>query len=252
MKLEDIIEYPYTAFHDGRDLPDIEFEQNAERIIKGVASDPRWSYQAGMEWNDARFNSYAEQIVEAVSSELLWSYEAGYRWKDERFNKYADRFVSRVAQDADMSYKAGRDWNDDRFYCFSDELIAAVQKDEETVSRALEHWDECRVVAISYPYLSPTIRRLQPEYKMIFAEFTTNIGGEQMQKMPLADFYNAAEAYEFAKQSKYKEMFFDNLVTCIEKGTVGKWAKHIIQYFRSNAKGAGNYRMLDKVLGEAA
>jgi len=68
---------------------------------------------------------------------------------------------------------------------------------------------------------------------------------KRVSMMSQTDFNNAAEAYEFAKGVDMKLKFFKGLMESADKGTVSKWAKTIIKYFRDNAKGAGNYRMIE-------
>jgi len=87
--------------------------------------------------------------------------------------------------------------------------------------------------------------QIEPAYKKVWVTLireSTDV--KKFLEMPSVDFYLAAEAYEFALQSKKEEMFLKAFDECVGKGTVNKWAKTIIEYFREHSKGAGHYRNL--------
>jgi len=98
---------------------------------------------------------------------------------------------------------------------------------------------------IIYDIPQEKIGQIEKQYRSEFWFFAHVIGGDLMQKMPVVEFYNATEAWEFAKQAEQRTSYLKGLKESAEKGTVGKWAKTIIKYFRESSKGAGNYRVLE-------
>jgi len=174
----------------------------------------------------------------------------GTNWKDERFNPYEKQILDAITKEWYLSYVAGRDWPDNRFERAKDKIIECIIETEYCI-KAFTSWKPDRQQTLEkylvkeFPYLESKIGQIEPEYKTVFWRFVMDIGGKAMQKLPVEDFYRAAEAYSFAEQTIERHIFYKFFKESIKKGTVGKWAKFIIDYFRENSSGAGNYRMLE-------
>lgn len=193
--------------------------KNLDKIM-AVTQDPATNYFAGLDWNEERFSPYAEQIIEGVTRDSYWSYMSGCLWKDERFDRAAERIINAILPTEDFS-RAYNDWLPERVKTIEEYFIK------------------------KHPCLQNRIEQIEPVYKPRFWQFAEKIGGELMQKVPIEDFYNAAEAYEFALQKDNVDLFYKGLKESAEKGSVGKWAKIIIQHFRESSIGAGSYRFLE-------
>ena len=240
--LEDIIKDPVrtTMQH----ISDEEFEQYAEQILAAIVQHPYVGFNAGKYWSDENFNKYTEQIIESLTKDMGACYSAGISWPDNRFDRYAQQIVTALTQNPKWSGDAGTVWLDSRFYPFAEQLMAAVQTDDNTLGEAIKNWRTDRVLSLMYPSLLDYRRSIEPQYRSTFSKFLIQTGTHMIQ-LPMQEFYLAAEAYEFAKQANKEEQFFKGLKGSAEKGSVGKWAKTIIKYFRESSKGAGNYRMLE-------
>jgi len=223
---------------------DKKFKRFGHRIADALVQDPRRCYLAGYDWKDERYFPYAEQILTGVTKDPMYCYEAGRIWKEPRFWHAAERIVSALTQSPHYCNEAALHWKEHRFYPFADKLIPAILSDKEATDEAHKTWHQGASL-LDHPHLVSQLQNIQPQYRKTFLLFTDGLG-EQIQKLPIEDFYYAAEAYEFARQVKQEEPFFRGLSESIPKGTVSKWAKTIIQYFRETSKGAGNYRVLEQ------
>lgn len=213
-----------TLLHDYSDIEEIEnlseerFDILAPYIKKFQPDHARW---AGIHWNDKRFERFEELIVQATTSNTEVAYAAGLRWNYARFNKHADRIIQSVQQSARYIIEAATSWSEAR---------------KQILQKSLTQ---------EYRNLVTILTNIDKAYHDTAFEFTDIIGVKRVSMMSQTDFNNAAEAYEFAKGVDMKLKFFKGLMESADKGTVSKWAKTIIKYFRDNAKGAGNYRMIE-------
>ena len=64
--------------------------------------------------------------------------------------------------------------------------------------------------------------------------------------LPLGTHHLVFQAYDFARQSEQTELFQQEFEKTLNDGTTSQWANVIIKHFRDDAKGGGNYRVLDK------
>jgi len=224
MKLEDILDDPHKAYEAGRDLSDDVFEKIAEQIIESVAQNAYSSCYAGLDWNDERFNKHAEQIIQTISQDAQNSYYAGEHWSKERFDRAAIRIAYKVSQDPVLQKRAETTWRPERYKIVEIFNIATNNEERDRIANLLQ--------------------QVGLQYNQTMHVFTFYIRNK-LARMTPSEFLLATEAHSFAEQVEQEEPFFNGLEESIDKGTVDKWAKHIIQYFRENSKGAGNYRILE-------
>ncbi len=82
-------------------------------------------------------------------------------------------------------------------------------------------------------------------YHSTWHEFASKIGIISLMEISSADFLAAARAYDFSRQSGQELQFWEGLQESAQKGTIGAWSQCIVDYFRKDAKGGGNYRLME-------
>jgi len=268
---------PFYSLEAGTHWNDERFYQACDKIAEAV-SKGRYSYHAFSTWKIDRVKACEAKLAEwiYINNDYIDSIgtnlpddrfdiiaghikglepdharRAGIFWKDERFERLAEVIVQSVTSDSDSSYYAGRDWSDERFKKYADRLMQSVQKDAVYTYRAITSWPDDRILTLRKK-LTPDflkfegfVRKIPHEQRDAALAFAVNIGHEAVSRLSITEFYNAAEALAFAEQTRQQDRFYQGLKESIEKGTVNKWAKTIIKYFRDASKGAGNYRMIE-------
>jgi len=276
MNLEDMLKTPQEALKAGISMSDDAFEQHAEQIIASLSTDKLCCYWAGRDWKDERFERAQQQIIKAVASSPSLCMDAGYAWKDERFSKAEPKIMKQILRDANKCYCAGSNWKDERFDKYAEQIIAGIERNPVQCLNAGMQWEDHRFnryasrllyailkgsaatiatartylrpqrkVMLDYPEYAEHIASIDSQYFDSYMKFSEKIGIDTLQKLHAEDMYSVTEAFEFAKQTRNQARFYQGLKESIEKGSVNKWSKTIIKYFRDNAKGAGNYRMIE-------
>jgi len=194
--------------------------------LEEILEDPVACFEVGMHrWRTWWYRKHLDQIIEVMTKDPIQSYGAGTLWKDKLFNRYADKIAESTANDIKASYSALTLW-----YMWKEERRPYLRK-----ALRRKYSPECRLY-----------KTANTKYELLtLVEFHAMIGIDAVSKLSKIQFDLATEAYEFAKQADSEKQFYKGLKESIEKGTVNKWAKTIIKYFRDASKGAGNYRMIE-------
>jgi len=213
---------PEWCYEAGLRLSDNEFDTHAEQLISTLTKDPTCCNLAGRDWSNKRFNPYADKIAQAVIDNPYWSLVSGTNWLGPRFNRYAERLAASVAEDLEQACNGINSdvWPEDR----RKHLTEAIKK----------RYDACP------HYKARTEDDIAPLLKL-----HKGLGIDALSTIPTEQIGMVEEAYAFATQARAEKLFFEGLKTNITRSTIDKYCKAIIQYFRTNAIGAGNYRMLE-------
>jgi len=261
-----------TTFDAGLDWKYERKLRLAEQLVAVAIKEPYLTYDAAIWMSDDMFDKFAPKIMEAITQHPVLCYHAGRYWSDKRFNRCAQQLIEGIKKDPEFVFKAGRNyatcnttlelrnsmamplrdpvddynegWNDERFYAHANQLLSGIPTDSINAKNMRQFWHKRRAIFFDYPELGTYYNNIEPQCRATFLDFAENIGGYLL-KVQKTDFYTATEAYAFAKQAHSERPFFKGLGESAQKGTVGKWAKAIIQYFREKSKGAGNYRILE-------
>ena len=237
-----IIQDPRLCYKAQEEWRTKRYERFAEQFAAGIVKNSELCFQAGLNWRDERFNAAAQKIADGVTLDPNSCYAAGREWMDERFNRFAEQITAKVTEDPELCFLAGMHWTDERL---DGRLLAKVKDNSNFTQQARSKWSRQRAIILDSPEMIKYLSEIEPQYRTEFWQFMENIGTQHMQKLPIKDFYLATDAHSFAKQADSEKLFYKGLEESIEKGSVEKWAKTIIKYFRQNAKGAGNYRVLE-------
>jgi len=255
------------SYVTGKYWSDERFARAATRIAQGAAKNPNHAYLSLLEWTIERIELTNDILYQGIAASPRWSEHAGRSLEDERFNNYSELIAYGVTLDEKYFKEAQDHWRDKRFLMASllknfpdveerkriSGQVHTISQEKKTdylylrihTGEALTLLDEYDLYRALRDVVYARRTREGLDYLVTQIKFKAYLGNKIMRNLTTLQADIIMEAYSFAVQAKQEKQFFEGLKTNIVRGTDNKYCKTIIQYFRGNAQGAGNYRMIE-------
>jgi hypothetical protein len=197
---------PVSAAYAGT-LWTTRFYLDADKLVPAVVKDSFACMFAVLDWSNARFDLHKEPIMEKLLQSPKHSFEVGHHASVERVEPYLEKLADVISTSECYSYEAGLKWR-----AFFNPYMAPIGKvlhGTRYELYALCNWEESRRKHLS---------RELPERTLVL------------------------QALHIAESREATQEFYLGLEACLEAGTVKPWAQHIIEQFKPEGIGGGNYR----------
>jgi hypothetical protein len=203
----------------------------------------------GMVWEDKLFSPLEETAIRLIGQDARLCYDALKTWRVEKSSDNYERLFSGMLTDSNFCLKI---INIGSVVDLNGEIIYRLLSNPATKEAAKSH------LSRTSNYIHVDNYRLQ-----IFKAFGvegdpfpvdnaerelwTNLfwraeDQKLLAELPYHSFKQVSHAHQLAEGAKETEQFYASLSQTLQEGNVDKWATYIIDHFRKNSIGGGNYR----------